>query len=95
MLNRPLYLNRLISLKDKQLIKIITGIRRCGKSALFEIFQDYLLQTGVSKQQIQSINFEENDNEDLQNYKLLYQHIKKNKIGNNYERPFHHRKTVS
>lgn len=80
MLNRPLYLNRLISLKDKQLIKIITGIRRCGKSALFELFQDYLLQNGVSKQQIQSINFEENDNEDLQNYKLLYQHIKKNLV---------------
>lgn len=80
MLNRPLYLNRLISLKDKQLIKIITGIRRCGKSALFELFQDYLLQNGVSRQQIQSINFEENDNEDLQNYKLLYQHIKKNLV---------------
>ena len=80
MLNRPLYINKLISLKDKRLIKIVTGIRRCGKSALFRLFQEYLLQNGVGKEQIQSINFEENDNEDLQDYKLLYKHIKEHLV---------------
>ena len=80
MLNRPLYINQLIGFKDKQLIKIVTGIRRCGKSSLFKLFQDYLLQNGVEKRQIRSINFEENDNEALEDYKLLYKNIKEHLV---------------
>ena len=44
---REEYLNKLIALKDKHIIKIVTGIRRCGKSTLFELYQDYLDNNGV------------------------------------------------
>ncbi len=55
---REEYLNKLIALKDKQIIKIIIGIRRCGKSILMEIFKNYLLENGVNSKNIISINFE-------------------------------------
>jgi len=70
------YLNELIGFKDKHLIKILTGIRRCGKSTLFELYQDYLLKNGVGEEQIISINFEDIDFEELQNYKALYNYLK-------------------
>lgn len=53
------YLNKLIAFKDKQLIKVVTGIRRCGKSTLLEIYQKWLLEHGTEKEQIISINFED------------------------------------
>ena len=52
MITRNQYLERLISFRDKRLIKIITGIRRCGKSTLFELFQTYLRQNGVAQEQM-------------------------------------------
>lgn len=52
MIARQEYLENLISFRDKQLIKVITGIRRCGKSTLFELYQDYLVKSGVDKNQI-------------------------------------------
>lgn len=55
---RDIYLNKLISFKDTKLIKIITGIRRCGKSKLLELMIQYLIKIGVSKTQIVKINFE-------------------------------------
>ena len=70
------YLERLIAFKDKQVIKIITGIRRCGKSTLLEMFQTYLLGTGVDEEQIISINFEDYDFIDLVEPKKLYAYIK-------------------
>ncbi len=76
MITRTEYLNKLISLKDKRLIKIVTGIRRCGKSTLFEQYQEYLLNNGVLPEQIQSINFEDADNDRLLNYKVLHEYIK-------------------
>ena len=57
MIERNIYLEKLTALKDKQLIKVITGIRRCGKSTMFKLYQDYLLSNGVNKTQIISINF--------------------------------------
>ncbi|MBR3628814.1 MAG: AAA family ATPase, partial [Elusimicrobia bacterium] len=75
MIERKQYLDKLIALKDKQLIKVITGIRRCGKSTLFTLYQDYLLNSGINKKQIQTINFEDSINEELQDYKKLYKHI--------------------
>ena len=60
-IEREEYLNKLKSFKDKHLIKVITGIRRCGKSTLLEIFQKYLLENDVSKEQIIAINFENPD----------------------------------
>ena len=76
LINRKEYLDKLISLKDKKIIKIITGVRRCGKSTLMEIFKDYLLKNGVSKENIISINFEDYDFYDLREPDKLYAYIK-------------------
>lgn len=79
---REEYLNKLIALKDKHIIKIVTGIRRCGKSTLFELYQDYLINDGVSSEQIISINFEDYDYEDLLEPHKLYNYIKGKIISN-------------
>ena len=75
-INREQYLSILKNFKDQQIIKVITGIRRCGKSTLLELFQDYLKQNGVNEEQIISINFENADFEELQDRKKLYEFIK-------------------
>lgn len=66
---RKEYLEKLIAWKDKKLIKIVTGVRRCGKSMLLEIYQNYLKQHNVEKEQIIAINFENLDYEELTEYK--------------------------
>ena len=58
MVKRDLYLNRISSLIDKDIIKIIVGIRRCGKSYMFNLIMDELLERGISKDNILLINFE-------------------------------------
>lgn len=75
MIQRKEYLDKLLSWKDEQVIKVVTGIRRCGKSTLLLQYQQYLLQNGVHSGQIVSINFEELEYEHLLNYKALYQYI--------------------
>ena len=75
MLQRQEYLDKLIGFKDKQLIKVITGVRRCGKSTLFELFQDYLFKNNVDKTQVININFEDVDFEELTDYKKLHEYI--------------------
>lgn len=75
-IQRREYLNKLIAFKDKQIIKVITGIRRCGKSMLMEIYQDWLCNHGVASEQIVSINFEDMDYEEMTDYKKLYQFLK-------------------
>ena len=75
-IKREDYLSILRNFKDKQIIKVITGIRRCGKSTLLELFQDYLKENGVEEEQIVSINFEEADYEELQDRKKLYEYLK-------------------
>lgn len=75
-IQRTEYLNKLIAFKDKQLIKIVTGIRRCGKSTLLEIYQGWLRENGVRDEQIISINFEDLDYEELTDYKKLYACLK-------------------
>lgn len=72
MIPRTEYLDNLIRFKDKHLIKVVTGIRRCGKSTLFELYQEYLLQAGVEKTQIISINLEEGQYFDAEDYRDLY-----------------------
>ena len=57
-IERKEYLEKLIAWKDKQLIKIVTGVRRCGKSMLLEIYRNYLKEHGIEEEQIISINFE-------------------------------------
>lgn len=76
LIQREEYLNRLIALKDKQIIKVITGVRRCGKSKLLELYQHWLLENGVEKEQIISINFEDLDFEELTDYKKLHEYLK-------------------
>lgn len=76
MVKRKEYLNKLIEWKDEQVIKVVTGIRRCGKSTLLLQYQDYLRENGVADEQIISLNFEELENEDLLDYKALYSYIK-------------------
>lgn len=76
------YLNKLITWKDKQLIKIVTGVRRCGKSVLLKMYQDYLKNNGVKESQIVTINFEDLDYEELTNYKKLYNYLKEKLIPN-------------
>ena len=74
-IDRKEYLNFLIESKDKQIIKVVSGVRRCGKSTLFEIYKDYLIKNGVEKKQIISINFEDMDYGELTDYKKLYEYI--------------------
>ena len=72
---RKEYLEKLIAWKDKKLIKIVTGVRRCGKSMLLEIYQNYLKQHNVEKEQIIAINFENLDYDELTDYKKLYNYF--------------------
>lgn len=76
MIERTEYLEQLKRFKDKDLIKVITGIRRCGKSTLFELFINYLKDIGVSDNQIIKINLEDVDY-NFTNYKELYDYINK------------------
>lgn len=76
MIKRENYLNELKSFKDKDLIKVVTGIRRCGKSTLFDLYMDYLFSIGIDKEQIIHINFEDGDYEFITNYKELYEYVK-------------------
>lgn len=82
MVERKEYLNKLIKAKDKQIIKVITGVRRCGKSVLLDQFQQYLLKKGVDKKQIVFINFEKIENEPLLEYHKLYDYLKKHILKN-------------
>lgn len=75
-LDRDDYLAWLLKWKDQQIIKVITGVRRCGKSTLFAIYQDHLLAHGVGRDQIIAINFEDLDFEALTDYRALYQYVK-------------------
>lgn len=76
LIQREEYLNRLISLKDKQIIKVVTGVRRCGKSKLLDMYQQWLMANGVDESQIISVNFEDLDFEELTDYKKLYAYLK-------------------
>ena len=73
---RPQYLDQLISFRDKRLIKVITGIRRCGKSTLLDLFIEYLREQGVAERQIIHINMENPEYDELSDYKKLYDYIK-------------------
>ena len=82
LIQRVEYINRLIALRDKQIIKVITGVRRCGKSKLLELFRQYLTKQGVEEDQIISINFEDLDYEELTDYRKLYKYLKEKILEN-------------
>ena len=76
MVERKEYLDQLWEWKDERQIKVVTGIRRCGKSVLLEQYQQRLLANGVAPEQIISINFENLDYEPLKDYMRLYNYLK-------------------
>ncbi len=80
MIERKEYMNLLEKWRDKKTIKVVTGIRRCGKSSLLRMFREKLLSDGVSEEQVQDLNFEDLDNEPFLDYKILYAHVKQNSL---------------
>lgn len=76
MISRNDYLDDLIGFREKQLIKVVTGIRRCGKSTLFELYEEYLRADGVAPEQIISYNLEDGECADIEDSKALYNLVK-------------------
>ncbi len=76
MIIRENYLNKVVEAKDTEFIKVITGVRRSGKSTLLLMFKDYLLNNGIKKENIIHINFESANYDEIKNYKDLYNFIK-------------------
>ncbi len=77
MVQRKQYMEKLKKTKDKKIIKVVTGIRRCGKSTLLLMFRDYLKECGVEDNQIVSVNFEDISNEPLLDYRKLHEYVSK------------------
>jgi len=75
MVTRKEYLQKLIQWKDEDVIKVVTGIRRCGKSTLLKMYREYLIENGIEEEQIIFLNFEELENESLLDYKSMYDYI--------------------
>ncbi len=75
MIKREEYLKELRAFREKRVIKVVSGIRRCGKSTLFDLFKEELLADGVEKEQIISFNFETADNYDIDDFKKLYKAV--------------------
>lgn len=67
-------MDKLISLKDKNIIKVLTGIRRCGKSTILNQFKNHLIENGIKNENI-SINFEDNNNNNLLDGEILHKYI--------------------
>ena len=78
MILRTSYFNQLVQLRDQDLIKVVTGIRRCGKSTLLHAFKQHLLTDGVAADAICFLNFEERENAHFQSWEQVYDFI----IGN-------------
>ena len=77
MINRPYYIKKLYSFKDKDLIKVVTGIRRCGKSTLFDLYIEELKKSGIKDNQIVRLNLEDPIYNNLDDYMKLYNYVMK------------------
>jgi len=75
-IQRPTYVEELLRFQDKQLIKVVTGIRRCGKSTLFDLYIDRLRQNGVEQRQIIRLNLEDPEYSELQTWLQLFEFVK-------------------
>jgi len=75
MKKRDAYLNQLIALKDKSPIKVITGVRRCGKSSLLDLYEAYLLSEGVAPAAIVRMNFESLEFDDIREYRQFHDYV--------------------
>ncbi len=84
MVERKEYLEKLKLWREEKIIKVVTGIRRCGKSTLLEQYRNYLLETGVDSEQIIAVNFEDLSFENLLDYKSLYQYISERIVPNKF-----------
>ena len=81
MIERKKYMSLLEKWRDKKVIKVVTGVRRCGKSSLLRMFRERLSDNGVEERQILEFNFEDLSNEPFLDYHVLYSHIRKNLCG--------------
>jgi predicted AAA+ superfamily ATPase len=77
MVQRKQYMEKLKKTKDMKMIKVVTGVHRCGKSTLLLMFRDYLMECGVDNNQIISVNFEDVANEPLLDYRKLHEYVTK------------------
>lgn len=86
LVERKEYLEELIHFKDKNLIKVLTGIRRCGKSTMFQLFQSYLEESGIEEEQIITVNLEDGDYRGIRTSEKLYEYVESRLIKdkNNY-----------
>lgn len=84
MVERTEYIEKIKAWREEKVIKVVTGIRRCGKSTLLRQYRDYLVSTGVSHEQIIFINFEELEYENLQDYHKLYSYITERLVPDKY-----------
>ena len=75
MIPRNDYLNLLKEFKDKELIKVATGIRRCAKSTLYELYRGYLKSTGVAEEQMLAVNLEDPEFDEIKDHKDLYGYV--------------------
>ncbi len=75
-IERKAYFDKLLAFKDKNIIKVVTGVRRCGKSVLLEMFREYLISVGIAESQIIAINLEDYDFYELRDGKNLHEYIK-------------------
>ena len=76
-INRKEYIDKLLSYKDKDLIKVVSGLRRSGKSTLLQLYREYLLKHGIDKRQMQFYNFELPENYLDNTWSDIYFEIKK------------------
>ena len=74
-INRPEYMKRLIEFKDKDVVKIVTGIHRCGKSTLLDLYEDYLLENGVLRENIVRINMKSLRYREYTNHVIFYEYV--------------------
>lgn len=74
-IERKEYLNWLVRHRDRQLVKVVSGVRRCGKSTLFAMYGQHLQEHGVAGERIVSINFEDIGHEELLDYRALYRYV--------------------
>ncbi len=79
-IERPQYIKELMMFKDADLIKILTGVRRCGKSTVYELYAEELKKQGIKPEQIQIIKLEEEENSELLDYHKLHQHVMDNLV---------------
>lgn len=84
MIERKEYLDQLIESREKNIIKVVTGVRRCGKSTLLQLYINFLKEEGVADDQIISVNLEDLEYEDLLDYKVLHKYISEHLVKDKY-----------